>query len=832
MTNHKNIVLVSDSIHDEINLALYPTTETNVPRYGTPLAWTELAEALTELDREGIAKGEGQLISPAELLPDATRAKANVARLHFRMFDLDDDRHGAWDVDALKARLADLGVAFVMYPTHSMLAGTKAKAYRLAVPVSRPVLPEEWAAFWAASKDFLGVPDDPATKDASRMYYLPCTPPGVSREQFDALVFSGQGGALDVDALLVGVNVPAKAKRAPKAKGGAAIEVPSLAPNLQAQGIEALREHGKTAEVGVSGREPETRALWFCQFGVKWGLSPEVIAAVACEVDGWANRCLAADGVTSYPFSAEEMLRKAHEAYKGPAETETGLLADVTPFLERRRQISADGDPPKVLQFEVPEGGPVARIKDPSHVYSYVVGTAAPDKPKAIAAGEIVHVLTTHPDWAGVLQWDKRQGRLLAVNPPVRLHLEDGNQVRLGDSDRLAIADWFLAQGSLAYRDDVGPAVRRAASCLEVDPLEEYWDRLPEMDADEADRTLDGMAERLFGKQDDDKREAVEKVFRMWLLSIYRRSRAVAQGRTCQVDTMLVLYGTQGNRKSTFARELTPGSDTYYRSTLTDPKTFGGRNMMSDARGVVVYEIAEVDRITLSRDDNEIKDFLSQPRDDYREFGNGDRVSAPRSCVFVGTTNEQGFLKDPTGARRFWPVETRRKIQKGEVAALRDTIWAAVKARAELGEDVEPHYFEDERDPLLTALRQGFSREEPWAELVTPYLGGRKWVRPIDVYAACIVPSAKPDEVKLTWPKARATMHATLRALGLVNGKLAGGSERVWRVPGELQKDLAWWKEDIAGVMRTMKARQEHEALTDKKLSPYADAMVSELLSN
>jgi predicted P-loop ATPase len=59
-------------------------------------------------------------------------------------------------------------------------------------------------------------------------------------------------------------------------------------------------------------------------------------------------------------------------------------------------------------------------------------------------------------------------------------------------------------------------------------------------------------------------------------------------------------------------------------------------------------------------------------------------IESPRSCVFWGTTNAEGYLKDETGGRRFWPIKAR-KVNVGGIRLVRDQLFA----------EAREHYFAD-----------------------------------------------------------------------------------------------------------------------------------------
>jgi hypothetical protein len=327
----------------------------------------------------------------------------------------------------------------------------------------------------------------------------------------------------------------------------------------------------------------------------------------------------------------------------------------------------------------------------------------------------IARVLMFHPRWQGVLAFDVRKERqMFMAAPPFSedVAIERATVPRpLIDSDTTRIADWLVAQGSLGWQLQPKPAHMQAAIALvcernRVDSVRDYlvslvWDGTPR---------LDKMGVTYFGCKDTAYTRAV---FSKWMLS------AVARIRTpgCQVDHVLVLEGPQGIGKSTALKVL--AGEENFSDTLPE---IPSRDAHEHCIGPWIIELAELDHMRKS-DATALKAFISAQRPAFRSAYGYRTMEHPRRCVFAASTNESGYLADPTGNRRFWPVECKRADSVG-LARDRDQLWAEALVRVRAGESW--HLTDETAKREAEEEQQARRQVDPWYEPVAAFVRGRR----------------------------------------------------------------------------------------------------------
>jgi len=135
------------------------------------------------------------------------------------------------------------------------------------------------------------------------------------------------------------------------------------------------------------------------------------------------------------------------------------------------------------------------------------------------------------------------------------------------------------------------------------------------------------------------------------------------------------------------------------------------------------------------------KQFLSVQEDRARLSYGRRAVTLPRRCVFAGTANEEQFLADPTGGRRFWPVSVPSKIDIVAIVNDRDQIFAEALSMFRSG---VPWYLKDER--IAQDEQEERRIADPWEEQIRNYLSGP----PITAVGDLEIAKKRKTEVSIT----------------------------------------------------------------------------------
>lgn len=159
-------------------------------------------------------------------------------------------------------------------------------------------------------------------------------------------------------------------------------------------------------------------------------------------------------------------------------------------------------------------------------------------------------------------------------------------------------------------------------------------------------------------------------------------ARVITPG--CKFDYMVIFEGAQGVGKSTLARVL--GGDYYADTGLV----LGDKDSFQNLQGISVYEMGELDALNKS-EVTKVKQFISSMKDRFRASFDRRSKDYPRQCVFIGTTNEDHYLTDPTGNRRMWPVRVTRQIDLEWLRANREQMFAEAMHHLDAGERFYPN---------------------------------------------------------------------------------------------------------------------------------------------
>lgn len=522
--------------------------------------------------------------------------------------------------------------------------------------------------------------------------------------------------------------------------------------------LERAVECSKTFEIDVKG-DGGAAAFVLCQLLVRrYALPLDVAHDLFVE---HANPRILQD--SHGPWLGEELVYKLEQA-RDMGSVEEGAPGDMYDLSAIGREVAHRPTPAIPTHRRL--------CKNPQHSYKCQLGDVANGEKDKKSLADVVCLLVSHPDWMGVLQHDEFSDKILAVDPPISLNAEGGTG--LTDTDAVNIRYQLeVCHDSLVSKEQAWDAAISAASKHTFHPVKDYLRSLPAGDP----RALDGLAAKLFGAVDH-----IEEVYlRKFLVAAVRR---VFKPGT-KVDSALVLYEPQGGKqKSTFVSVLF-GAWT----TSLKVKSLGDTEVARKLQGNWCLEMGEMGAIARS-DLEVVKDFMSCTEDFYRAPYGRTYQRRGRQCVFIGTTNTQGFIKDEAHARRFWPVTVRHAVDLEYLRAHRDEIWAAAMAIA-FSSDAwlydELHWLAADERLLAVEGSKEYQDQDAWYPRIEEYCAGKGLVKTERIFADCFAGQAGDggfDNAK------RDRIVAVLKHLGCTNAskwdKVLKKHQNGWVTPNEL----------------------------------------------
>jgi len=287
---------------------------------------------------------------------------------------------------------------------------------------------------------------------------------------------------------------------------------------------------------------------------------------------------------------------------------------------------------------------------------------------------------------------------------------EEGNWSEVDD---LLMGEWLVREHWLPSmpRGTLEEAVRMVAHRHRFHPVRQYlgtlkWDRTPRL------RTW--LRRACLEEDEWDDKDLLQRYLAAagtyYLMGMVKR--ALEPG--CKFDYMLVLESPeQGRGKSSLFRLL--GGAWFADTGLV----LGDKDSFAQLQGRWLYEMSELD--ALSRADvKQVKQYIASQSDYFRMSYDRRAREYPRQGVFGGTTNDDHYLVDPTGNRRFWPVRVTRYIDLAWVREHRDQLFAEALARVEAGKQYFPP--PDEEVELFVPQQQLRMVENPYLTKIAAYL--------------------------------------------------------------------------------------------------------------
>jgi putative DNA primase/helicase len=240
-------------------------------------------------------------------------------------------------------------------------------------------------------------------------------------------------------------------------------------------------------------------------------------------------------------------------------------------------------------------------------------------------------------------------------------------------------------------------------------------------------------------------------------------ARALQPG--CKADSVLVLVGRQGAGKSRFLSAL--GGEWFADTAMQ----IGDKDALLVLHTAWLHEWPELDSYRRARDQNAVKAFLTSRADTFRAPYERAARQYPRRCVVAASTNDDQFLADVTGGRRYWVIKVGDRIAVEDVERDRDQLWAEAVVAYRAG---EAWHLGEAEEAALSVVQVEHEVTDPWDEPIREICAGRSEITIREVLEALnfgVGQQGRPQEMRAS---------DVLKRAGFQRRRVSRGTGRLW----------------------------------------------------
>lgn len=318
----------------------------------------------------------------------------------------------------------------------------------------------------------------------------------------------------------------------------------------------------------------------------------------------------------------------------------------------------------------------------------------------------VVIILQHDPQLAGRLALNEMEHNIVSLSSLPWRAARGASQWT--DADDAALRYYLERTYGINGKDRIFDAVNVVALQNKFHPVREYldgcaWDGVPRVE------TL--LVDYLGAEDTAYTRAVTRKALVAAVARIYNPG--------CKFDYMLTLRGRQGLGKSALIAKL---GGRWFSDSFT---TLQGKDAYEQVLGVWIMEVGELAGMRKAEAET-IKLYISKQVDRFRPAYGRRLQEFPRQCIFIGTTNETQFLRDATGNRRFWVVDTPNEPTRNLWDELTPETVRCIWAEAvELYRAGEALYLPRELEAAAREVQETYEEENPRAGIVQDYLERR-----------------------------------------------------------------------------------------------------------